>query len=72
MTSPFGMRNHPVFKIQKMHKGQDFSAPPGTAVIATADGQITKAKSVEDKSGYGKHIVIRHAEVFRNEKNATL
>lgn len=71
-TSPFGMRNHPVFKVLKMHKGQDFSAPPGTPVIATADGIIKKAKSIIDKSGYGKHIVIDHEEVFQNESYSTL
>ncbi len=71
-TSPFGMRNHPVFKVLKMHKGQDFSAPPGTAVIATADGKIMKASTLIDKSGYGKHIVIEHEEVFLDESYATL
>lgn len=71
-TSPFGMRSHPVFKVLKMHQGQDFSAPPGTPVIATADGRIKEATSIIDKSGYGKHIVIEHEEVFQNESYATL
>ena len=28
--------------------------------------------SIVDKSGYGKHIVIEHEEVFQNENYATL
>ncbi len=70
--SPFGMRNHPVHRILKMHKGQDFAAPTGTPVIATADGIVTKAVAASDNSGYGRYIVIEHEEVFQNEEYATL
>ena len=63
---------HSLCKIKKMHKGQDFAAPTGTPVIATADGTVTKAVAVEDKSGYGRYIVIEHEEVFQDEEFATL
>jgi murein DD-endopeptidase MepM/ murein hydrolase activator NlpD len=70
--SPFGMRNHPIHRMLKMHKGQDFAAPIGTPVIATADGIVNKTVHVIDNSGYGKHIILFHEEVFHGETYATL
>lgn len=37
----FGMRLHPVDKTWKLHKGQDYKAPMGTEVKASADGKVT-------------------------------
>lgn len=63
VSSHFGMRHHPLLNTEKMHKGIDFKAPLGTPVVATADGVVIKAEHF--KSGYGKHIIIRHDDQFQ-------
>jgi murein DD-endopeptidase MepM/ murein hydrolase activator NlpD len=57
MTSPFGVRMHPVLKVRKMHTGVDFSAPPGTPVWSCAEGQVTFAGN---KGANGNLVSIRH------------
>lgn len=64
ITSTFGMRMHPVHKIRKMHKGVDFKADLGSPIIVTEDGEVLMTKA--DKVGYGKHIIIEHADGFRS------
>lgn len=58
MASGYGRRMHPIYKVVKMHWGMDFSAPEGTEIFSTGDGQI--AKVVNSRRGYGKHVVIDH------------
>ncbi|TAD82580.1 MAG: M23 family peptidase [Bacteroidetes bacterium] len=58
IASGFGYRIDPVYKIPKMHAGLDFTAPTGTPIYATADGQVTKAEF--SSGGYGIHIVLNH------------
>ena len=43
LSSPFGMRKHPIDGYNKMHKGTDFAAPMGTPIMASGDGIIKKA-----------------------------
>jgi len=57
ITSPFGMRIHPVTGVRKLHDGTDFGVPCGTPVHAAAGGTVV-ARS-HDRA-YGKRIVIRH------------
>lgn len=57
MTSPFGMRVHPITGEYKLHSGTDFSAEDGTPLLAAADGRVTVA---EFSGGYGGLIVIEH------------
>lgn len=59
MSSGFGMRRHPVFGFRKAHMGQDFAAPRGTPIYATADGQV---KFVGRQGGYGNVVELRHIE----------
>jgi len=63
ISSAFGMRMHPIQKTKKMHKGVDFKAPAGTAVVATSDGVVVTAKYSE--KGYGIHIVIKHDDHYK-------
>nr|WP_262914121.1 M23 family metallopeptidase [Portibacter lacus] len=56
--SGFGYRLHPVHGVKKFHKGIDFTAPRGTAIISSGDGKVTR---VENKTrGYGKNIIVDH------------
>lgn len=58
LLSGFGMRKHPVHKVNKMHKGIDFPGKRGTPVIATGGGTIKAIKKI--RSGYGRHVIIDH------------
>jgi murein DD-endopeptidase MepM/ murein hydrolase activator NlpD len=42
----------------KFHEGVDFSATPGTEMVATGDGVVFSAE--RSKSGYGNQIIIDH------------
>ena len=42
LSSPFGMRKHPIDGYNKMHRGTDFAAPMGTPIMASGDGVIQK------------------------------
>ena len=58
ILSGFGMRIHPIFKVEKMHTGIDFAAVLGTPIYATGDGVVETADNLE--RGYGNHVVINH------------
>jgi len=58
IASGFGYRIDPVYKTTKFHAGLDFSAPQGTPIYATADGNVTTAGSTGN--GYGNHVIIQH------------
>ncbi|KPM31141.1 peptidase M23 [Croceitalea dokdonensis DOKDO 023] len=58
MASGYGWRTDPFTKARKKHWGMDFTAPRGTPIFATGDGEVTRADN--NSSGYGKHIRIDH------------
>lgn len=57
ISSGYGSRMHPIYKIIKFHAGMDFAAAEGTPIHAAGDGKVV---SVEMKKGYGKCIVVDH------------
>ena len=57
LSSPYGMRKHPIDGYNKMHRGTDFAAPEGTPIMASGDGIITKASWC---GGGGNCVKIRH------------
>lgn len=57
LSSGFGKRRHPILGYNRMHKGVDFAAPPGTPIYAAGDGVVDFRGR---KGGYGKYIRIRH------------
>ena len=62
LSSPFGMRKHPIDGFNKMHKGTDFAAPMGTPIMASGDGVVKKAGWC---GGGGNCIVIRHNSTYQ-------
>src|SRR5687768_9526685 len=63
LSSGFGWRTHPIYKVKKLHPGIDFAASIGTPIYATADGTIAEV-SVKF-SGYGKMVEIDHGFGYR-------
>ena len=57
ITSPFGMRFHPLLGFNRMHKGIDIGAPVGTPVIAVVPGIVLSAGW---SGGYGNFIRLAH------------
>ena len=43
LSSPFGMRKHPILGFNKHHNGTDFAAPTGTPIMASGSGTVIKA-----------------------------
>ena len=43
LSSPFGMRKHPIDGFNKMHRGTDFAAPMGTPIMASGLEQLLKS-----------------------------
>ncbi len=64
IASGFGMRIHPIYGIAKMHNGLDFTAPQGTPIYATGDGQVTTAGP---GTGTGNHVIINHGYGYETE-----
>ena len=62
LSSPFGMRKHPILGFNKMHRGTDFAAPMGTPVMASGDGIIVKASWC---GGGGNCIKIKHNSTYQ-------
>ena len=58
ITSPFGMRIHPVTGTRKVHDGADFGVPCGTPVHAAGEGIVVSRGS---SGAYGNRVVVRHA-----------
>lgn len=64
ISSGFGMRMHPIQKVEKMHNGIDFVAKAGTPALATADGLVVKVEFKEEGKGYGRMVLVQHGENF--------
>ncbi len=62
LSSPFGMRKHPIDGFNKMHRGTDFAAPMGTPIMASGDGLIKKAGWC---GGGGNCVVIKHNSTYQ-------
>ena len=62
LSSPFGMRKHPIDGFNKMHRGTDFAAPMGTPIMASGNGVVKKAGWC---GGGGNCVVIRHNSTYQ-------
>jgi murein DD-endopeptidase MepM/ murein hydrolase activator NlpD len=57
ITSPFGVRAHPVFGDLRQHSGIDIGASHGTSVVAADGGTVITSTY---NANYGNYIVIDH------------
>jgi murein DD-endopeptidase MepM/ murein hydrolase activator NlpD len=60
ITSPYGMRQHPIYGYWSLHDGTDFSAACGTPVYAAAPGTVV-SEYYDD--AYGNRLMISHGNV---------
>ena len=58
ISSYFGYRPDPIYKVQKFHSGIDFSAQKGTEAYATGDGIVVEVE--KGHWGYGNMVTIDH------------
>ena len=61
VSSPFGVRIHPVTKRRKKHSGVDLAVGHGTPIYAIYDGTVTRASWY---SGYGKCVCLQHTNGY--------
>jgi murein DD-endopeptidase MepM/ murein hydrolase activator NlpD len=59
LSSPFGLRVHPVTGVPTLHAGLDLVAPAGTPIYASGDGRVLRAGPA---GGYGNMVEIQHAD----------
>lgn len=66
ISSPFGLRLHPITRWPEHHTGVDIAAPEGTPVVAAWTGTVGQTGSDEelglfiDILGQGKKVQYRH------------
>lgn len=67
ITSPFGMRFHPVLHVWALHDGVDFASSCGAPVYAVADGVVTDRYT---HRAWGNRVIISHGQ-WKGEDLAT-
>lgn len=68
ITSPYGMRVHPVTGVYKLHSGTDFGASCGAGVVAAAAGTVEETGYA---GAYGNRITISHGTVADTDVTTT-
>ena len=63
ISSYFGYRPDPIYKIEKFHSGIDFSAQKGTEAYATGDGVVCDVE--KGHWGYGNMVSIDHGYGYK-------
>lgn len=66
ISSPFGMRYHPILHYSRLHNGVDWAAPRGTPIMAAGDGTVVAAGA---RSGYGNRVELQHSEGYASAYN---
>ncbi|MCL2391731.1 MAG: peptidoglycan DD-metalloendopeptidase family protein [Oscillospiraceae bacterium] len=69
VTSRFGVRMHPVFRVMRQHTGIDIAARHGANVVASDRGTVITS---EFNSSFGNFIVISHGENANGDRITTL
>lgn len=63
ISSHYGHRTDPFYKVTKFHGGIDFSGPTGLSIYATGDGVVSRVE--KNKSGYGNNVIIDHGYGYK-------
>ena len=63
ISSYFGYRPDPIYKIEKFHSGMDFSANLGTEADATGDGGVFDVE--RNEWGYGNMVILDHGYGYK-------
>ena len=61
LSSPFGMRPHPILGYERMHSGVDMACPEWTPIYATRGGKVTIAKYSDSA---GNYVQINHGDGY--------
>ena len=64
LSSPFGMRMHPVLGYERMHNGVDMACDEGTPIYASRGGVVTVASY--QAGGAGNYVQIDHGDGFKS------
>tara|TARA_B100000795_G_scaffold208372_1_gene161859 strand:+ start:4538 stop:5500 length:963 start_codon:yes stop_codon:yes gene_type:complete len=62
VASGYKMRMHPILKINKFHKGMDFTSATGTPIYASGNGRVSRAQR---SSTFGKVVYIEHGYGYK-------
>lgn len=57
VTSPFGWRSHPIFRVRKFHTGVDLAGPNRSPIRAADGGNVLYTGWY---GGYGKVVIVSH------------
>ena len=63
ISSHYGYRTDPFYKVQKLHSGIDFAGPVGTHIYCTGDGVVEKV--IKGAGGYGNNIIVNHGYGYK-------
>lgn len=63
ISSHYGYRTDPFYKVRKHHGGIDFSAASGTSIYCTGDGTVVKV--TKTNGGYGNNIIVDHGYGYK-------
>lgn len=64
LTSPFGMRMHPILGYPRMHNGVDMACPAMTPIYASRSGVVSAASYQAD--GAGNYVQLNHGDGYRS------
>ncbi|MCR4641075.1 MAG: peptidoglycan DD-metalloendopeptidase family protein [Lachnospiraceae bacterium] len=59
ISSPYGYRMHPIYKVQKLHSGVDLASAMGSRILAAYDGKVIAAGY---NASMGNYIMIDHGD----------
>ncbi|NLN87395.1 MAG: peptidoglycan DD-metalloendopeptidase family protein [Syntrophomonadaceae bacterium] len=57
ITSAYGMRYHPILKVNKLHTGIDIGAPSGAKIVAADSGKVIYSGWL---GAYGNTVIVDH------------
>lgn len=66
ISSPFGMRRHPILGYARLHSGVDWASPRGTPIMAAGEGTVVAAGV---HAGYGNRVELEHANGYASAYN---